>query len=134
VTTQQLDIGEVIAATGLPASTLHLWERKGLITPVGRNGLRRQFDPQVLTTLAVIVLCQRTGFTLDEIGRFLDADADDDKQLLRAKLTELTHQRAQLDQAIEGIEHALACTYPDTIACPQFRENLENVFPTERSR
>jgi DNA-binding transcriptional MerR regulator len=40
-----LDIGEVRSHTGLPASTLHYYERHGLVRSVERAGLRRQYEP-----------------------------------------------------------------------------------------
>lgn len=40
-----IDIGDVTAASGLPASTLHVWERHGLITPISRKSSRRQYEP-----------------------------------------------------------------------------------------
>jgi DNA-binding transcriptional MerR regulator len=43
-----LDINEVSKKVGVPASTLRFYEEKGLITSVGRRGLRRLFDPDVL--------------------------------------------------------------------------------------
>ncbi len=47
-----MDIGEVIQRSGLPASTLRFYEDKKLIEPVGRNGLRRNYDADVLDRLA----------------------------------------------------------------------------------
>ena len=101
-----LDIGEVIEATGLPASTLHLWEREGLIETCGRQGLRRQYRPDVIERIAMIVVLKFSGFTLAEIGDLLDPHAfDHDKTLLQSKLDQLRAHRARLDRAIEGIEH-----------------------------
>lgn len=128
----RLDIGEVIAASGLPASTLHLWERRGLITSTGRIGLRRQYDPEVIDRLAIIVLCQRTGFTLAEIAQLFAPDAfTAGKGLLENKLAALKAQRAELDAAIDGLEHALRCDHEATLDCPGFRSNLPGVLPVE---
>jgi hypothetical protein len=44
---RSIGIGEVIARTGLPASTRHLWERRGLIETVKRNGLRGQYATDI---------------------------------------------------------------------------------------
>jgi DNA-binding transcriptional MerR regulator len=43
-----LDISDVVVRSGLPASALRYYEEPGLISSVGRRGLRRQFGPQVL--------------------------------------------------------------------------------------
>ena len=46
-----LDIGEVSARTGLPASALRYYEEIGLISSVSRHGLRRQFAPEAVLQL-----------------------------------------------------------------------------------
>ena len=60
-----MGIGEVIARSGLPASTLRFYEDKRLIQPIGRNGLRRIYDTDVLDRLSLIALGQNAGFTLE---------------------------------------------------------------------
>ena len=44
----ELDISVVAKRSGVPASTLRFYEEKGLIASVGRRGLKRLFEPQVL--------------------------------------------------------------------------------------
>jgi DNA-binding transcriptional MerR regulator len=125
-----MDIGEVVARSGVPVSTLHVWERHGLISPAGRSGLRRQYPPSVLRVLAVIVVCQRAGFTLEEVRSILRPGAfDDGKDLLRAKLDELLERRRNLDGAIEGLRHAMACTEPSPLNCSKFLAELDGVLP-----
>jgi len=125
-----LDIGEVVRRTGVPTTTLHVWEREGLLNPVGRNGLRRQYAPGTIERIAVIVVCQRSGFSLAEIAELLQPDAfADGKGRLESKLCELRKRRAELDKAIQGIEHGLSCSYPSPLECPDFRAGLTNVLP-----
>ena len=125
-----LDIGDVVARTGVPVSTLHVWERHGLLTPAGRVGLRRQYEPNVIEQVAVIVLCQRTGFSLAEIAELTRPGAfADGKHGLHDKLVELREQRAVLDAAISSLEHALACPEPEPLQCERFRSQLEAVLP-----
>ena len=129
-----LDIGEVTAASGLPPSTLHVWERNGLIESVGRNGLRRQYDEAVLTRIAMIVAAQRAGFTHDEIRTvFEDGGIDRERTPLHAKLDELRARRAELDAAITSLEHALECDYPSPLECPGFLGWLDGVLPVDRA-
>lgn len=126
----ELDIGEVVSRSGIPTSTLHVWEREGLIEPVGRRGLRRQYGPGILDRIALIIVSQRSGFSLAEIRDMLAADAFlDGKGQLEAKLEELRERRRGLDAAITGLEHALACPHPIPTECPTFRESLRNVLP-----
>ena len=70
-----IDIGAVIRASGLPASTLHVWERHGIISASDRAGGRRQFPDDILDRIAVIVVLQRSGFQLLEIAELLAPDA-----------------------------------------------------------
>ncbi len=53
---RELDIGEVVKRSGVPASTLRYYEQLGLLHALGRRGLRRQYDEQVLERLALIGL------------------------------------------------------------------------------
>ncbi len=129
---QPLDIGDVIARSGVPASTLHVWEQHGLLDPVGRSGLRRQYAPDVLDTIAVIVVSQRSGFTLAEIRELLAPSAfDGGKHRLVAKLVELRRRRDELDRAIDGLEHAVSCPQPSPLDCDRFRELIAEVLPVE---
>jgi len=128
-----LDIGEVTAASGLPASTLHVWEKRGLLQPVGREATRRQYDPSVLGRIAMIVTMQRSGFTLSEISELLAPDAfAQGKGVLQDKLDALLDQRKELDRAIEGIEHAIACPAPSPLECDGFHRHLDGVLPVKR--
>lgn len=133
MSSEALDIGQVTAASGLPASTLHVWEKKGLLHPVGRESGRRQYDPSVLARIAVIVTMQRSGFTLEEIRGLLTPGAfAGGKEALQQKLDDLVHRRQELDRAIEGIEHAIACPAPSPLECDGFRHHLDGVLPVEQ--
>ena len=57
--------------SGLAASTLRYYEAQGLISAAGRDGLRRQNQPQARQQLALITLGRIAGFSLAEIGRML---------------------------------------------------------------
>lgn len=125
-----LDIGEVRARTGLPASTLHYYERHGLVRSVGRSGLRRQYDPEVIDHLAVIVLCQRAGFRLDEISELLATGGGPRwKDLARRKLAEVRSQVRSLELIERGITHALGCPSDNVLHCEHFRAELAAVIP-----
>ena len=121
-----LDIGEVTRISGLPASTLRYYEERGLITPVGRNGLRRQFDDQVVERLALITLGQGAGFTLDEIADMFAPDGriQINRELLTAKADELDDTLERLTAMRDGLRHAAACPAPSHAACPTFRRLL----------
>jgi DNA-binding transcriptional MerR regulator len=129
-----VDIGDVVAQSGVPTSTLHLWEREGLITPVGRAGLRRQYDEGILQRLAIIVIAQRSRFSLNEIRSLLTTSGSPaGRQHLVDKLDDLRTRRAELDTAIESLEHALACAAPSPLECPTFLSQLDGVLPVQRN-
>ncbi len=130
---QLLDIGEVRARTGLPASTLHYYERHGLITSAGRAGLRRQYDESTIERLAVIVLCQQAGFRLEEIARLLATGGEPAwKDLVRAKQAEVQDQMRTLEAIERGLGHALGCPSDNVFRCQHFRAELDAVLPVER--
>ena len=63
-----MDIAEVARRSRVPASTLRFYEEKGLIASIGRRGLRRVFNPDVLERLALIAVGRAAGFSLNEIA------------------------------------------------------------------
>jgi DNA-binding transcriptional MerR regulator len=124
---RDLDIGEVAARAGIPASTLRFYEEKGLVASVGRHGLRRLFDPDVLERLALIALGRAAGFSLDEIKRIFSPEGrvKIDRQMLSTKASELEVTIRRLSAMREGLRHAAACRAPSHMECPTFRALLK---------
>lgn len=122
-----LDIGDVAHRSGLPASTLRYYEEKGLITSVGRRGLRRSFDPKVLERLALIALGQAAGFSLDEIAHMFAPDGKPriDRSQLAARADELDRTIRQLSAMRDGLRHAAVCKAPSHMECPNFRRLMK---------
>jgi DNA-binding transcriptional MerR regulator len=54
-----MDISEVAKRSGTSAATLRFYETRGLISSIGRQGLRRLFDASVLDRLALITRCDQ---------------------------------------------------------------------------
>lgn len=121
-----MDISEVAHRSGVPASTLRYYEEKGLITSVGRRGLRRLFNPNVLEQLALIALGRAAGFSLDEIARMFAPGGLPriDRQLLADKADELDRTIRKLSAMRDGLRHAAACPAPSHMECPKFRRIL----------
>lgn len=122
-----LDIGEVAKRSGIAPSTLRFYEEKGLITSVGRRGLRRLFAPSVMERLALIALGRGAGFSLAEIARMFAADGKIriDRQALAAKAEHLDRTIGKLTAMRDGLRHAAACPAPSHMECPTFRRLLE---------
>jgi DNA-binding transcriptional MerR regulator len=119
-----MDIAEVATRSGVPASTLRFYEEKGLIASTGRRGLRRSFSPAVLDQLALILLGQAAGFSLDEIRSMFSARGEPkiDRTTLTAKADELDRKVARLRAMSRGLRHAAACPAPSHAECPTFRK------------
>jgi DNA-binding transcriptional MerR regulator len=116
-----VDIAEVARSSGVPASTLRFYERKGLIQSYGRHGLRRLFEADVLERLALIALGRRADLSLDEIGAMLTAEGPAiDRALLAAKADTLDAKIRDLTAMRDGLRHAAACRAPNHLECPKF--------------
>jgi DNA-binding transcriptional MerR regulator len=122
-----MDIAEVAKRSGLPASTLRYYEEKGLIASVGRQGLRRTFDPGVLELLALISLGQAAGFSLDEIAQMFTPDKRPNikRQMLESKAEQIDGLVRRLRAMSRGLRHAAVCPAPSHMECPSFRRLLK---------
>lgn len=121
-----MDIAEVAKRSGLPASTLRFYEQKGLISSIGRQGLRRVFGANILERLALIALGRAAGFSLDDIARMLGAKGSPaiDRELLLNKADELDDTIQKLTAMRDGLRHAAVCSAPSHMECPKFRRLL----------
>lgn len=122
-----MDIAEVARRTGMPASALRYYERRGLIASMSPAGARRQFVPAVLDQLALIALGQAAGLSLDEIQSMLSPHGapNIDRKLLKAKADEIDAQVRQLRAMSRGLRHAAACSAPSHAQCPKFQRLLK---------
>ncbi|MBP2234755.1 DNA-binding transcriptional MerR regulator [Sinorhizobium kostiense] len=122
-----LDIGEVAERTGISPSALRYYEEIKLIRSVGRHGLRRQFDADVLLKLSLIDLGRLAGFSLAEIAQMFGQDG----QLhlpradLHAKADELERQIANLRVLRDALRHVADCSAPTHLECPSFRKLMK---------
>jgi DNA-binding transcriptional MerR regulator len=121
-----MDIAEVAKRSGVAASALRYYEKKGLIASHGRQGLRRTFGKEVLDQLALISLGQAAGLSLDEIRTMFGPDGAPqiDRAMLAAKADEIDRLVRRLKAMSKGLRHAAACPAPRHIECPTFRKLL----------
>ena len=122
-----LDIGEISRRTGIPPSTLRYYEEIGLIAPVGRHGLRRQYGPETLTQLSFILLGKTAGFSLREITGIFDrrGRASLPRPALRRKADDLDRQIRRLATLRDTLRHVAECKAPSHLECPTFRRLLK---------
>jgi DNA-binding transcriptional MerR regulator len=131
-----VDISEVVKRTGVPASTLRYYEEKGLITALGRRGIRRVFSPDVSERLALIALGRSAGFSLDEIASMFSpaGQLTIDRQALLDKATDIDRTILRLRAMSEGLRHAAVCPAPSHLACPSFQRLLKKAAHPSASR
>ncbi|MEY9894784.1 DNA-binding transcriptional MerR regulator [Catenulispora sp. MAP5-51] len=132
MTETALDIGEVVAHTGLAPSALRFYEQRGLIASTGRNGLRRTYNADVLDRLALIGCAREAGFGIAEIARFLAAGPRDQdlRDRMASKADELDILIARLTRMRAGLRHAVECDHEPLVACPEFKQTLNEALLT----
>lgn len=121
-----LDIAEVKSYSGLPASTLRFYEEKGLITSIGRHGLRRLYERRVLEQLDFIALGRKAGFTLSEIADMFNNSGEYqiDRSQLLLKADAIEQRIKQLQAIRDGLRHAANCNAVSHSECPKFQRLL----------
>ena len=122
-----LDIRDVSQASGLPPSTLRYYEEKGLIESFGRHGLRRQYEPVVLTRLALIALGRSAGFTLEEISGMFDRDGQPQlpREAFLERADKIDRQIRELKALRDSLRHVAHCPAPSHMECPSFQRLLK---------
>lgn len=125
-----LDIGQVAERSGVPPSTLRYYEEIGLIRSVGRCGLRRQYDGDILMKLSLIAMGQAAGFTLSEISRTIGPNGRPDipRAELHARADALQRQIADLRVLRDVLRHVADCSAPSHLECPTFRKLMKEAL------
>lgn len=110
----ELTVGEMAQRSGVPVSTLHFYERKGLIRSRRTAGNQRRYPRGLLRLIAIIRIAQRAGIPLAEIKESLSPLPDDRpptasewgqvsagwKDQLDQRITALTQLRDQMQGCI----------------------------------
>lgn len=121
-----LDIGEVAKRSRLPVSTLRYYEQRGLITSVGRRGLRRLFDASVLDRLAFITMGRMAHFSLDELAGMMQGDGriDIDRKRVGEKADALDRKIRELSALSNCLRHVAVCPADNHFSCATFKQLL----------
>ncbi|MFA9444602.1 redox-sensitive transcriptional activator SoxR [Egicoccus sp. AB-alg6-2] len=114
--TDELAVGTVAQRSGVAVSTLHFYERKGLIASHRTAAGHRRYPRHVLRRLAFIRVAQRVGLTLEEIRAALDTLPEDqgptqrDWQRLSAGWRPMLDERIRLLRALrDQLEGCIGC-------------------------
>lgn len=96
-------IQQVARLAGTTSRALRHYDEIGLLPPsrIGANGYR-YYDEVALLRLQRIMLLRRWGFSLPQVGEFLDEESDD-VTALQQHLARLHTERERLDRLIVGI-------------------------------
>lgn len=96
----KLTAGQITKLTGVPASKLRYYEKRGLLTPectgIGVSNNRRLYGVQDLERLQAALTLAEYGFGLSEIKQILDDESADLYGVIARKLEELKRKEARL--------------------------------------
>jgi DNA-binding transcriptional MerR regulator len=126
-------IREVADEHGLALSTLHYWERRGLITAHRRSG-QRYYDADQRYRIALIRAWQSTGLmSLDEIDAVLRGRtrATDWREVVSDRIAAINSQMEKLRTARGYLDHLLSCPRDNPAAdCPELRREITGTANT----
>lgn len=122
---RELTVGDVAARSGVPVSTLHFYEAKGLIASRRTSGNQRRYPREVLRRVAVIKVAQRVGIPLATIMRALASlpegrtpTAADWRALSESWRTELDQRIRTLAQLRDELDGCIGCGCLSIDRCP----------------
>ncbi|MHA6296963.1 redox-sensitive transcriptional activator SoxR [Devosia sp. CAU 1758] len=120
-----LSVGEVAQRAGVAVSTLHFYERKGLIQSLRNSGNQRRFERSVLRRVAVIQVAQSVGLSLEEIGAAMKDLPTDHAPGVADWEAMSRHWHAALDARIirmerlrDGLANCIGCGCLSVDTCP----------------
>lgn len=129
---KELSVGEVSTRSGLPISTIHFYEAKGLISSERNKGNHRRYTRGVLRKLAVIKIAQKTGIPLEEIREALTrlsndktVTAKDWKDLADAWRDDLNERINQLIRLRDIMGSCIGCGCLSVTDCDLFNPEDE---------
>ncbi len=124
-----LTVGEVARRSGLPVSTLHFYERQGLIASERTAANHRVFRREVLRRVAVIKVAQGVGLPLAEIAAALSGlprddapDTEDWERIAAAWHGDLTHRIEVLTALRDKMALCIGCGCLSVARCPLVNE------------
>ncbi|RBQ15931.1 hypothetical protein DP939_33565 [Spongiactinospora rosea] len=123
------DNGEIVpirtVADGfaIPFSTLHYWERQGLVAPHRLQG-QRFYDAAQIRRIALVQLWRETGMlTIDDIATVLtDHETKNWHDTVRDRIDAINEQAERLSAARTYLSHLLTCPHEPLEECPDFKE------------
>lgn len=119
-----MTMGDLQRITGLSPASIRLYQRRGVLpgrTNRETDGGWQRFDEDFLARVAITELAKSSGFSLEELARFMDAlDTDPDSVpesapiwhgLAEAKMADIDNSLERLDMMRRMLQDALAYSY-----------------------
>ena len=120
-----LAVGDVAKRSGVPVSTVHFYEKQGLIEGWRTSGNQRRYHRSVLRRIAMIRIAQRAGIALALIRETLAEMPHDhiptaaDWRKFTNAWTELLNERiASLEQLRDKMTSCIGCGCLSLEECP----------------
>lgn len=111
-----LTIGSVASRTGLAVSAIRFYEEHGLVTSERASSGHRRFERSVIRRLSFIRICQKLGYSLNEIRAQLEhlpagrAPTEADwTRMATAFRSEIDERIAGLEQLREKVDGCIGC-------------------------
>ena len=119
-----LSVGDVASRSGVAVSTIHFYEKQGLIQGWRNSGNQRRFHRDVLRRIAVIKVAQRLGLPLTAISEALatlptgrTVTAADWQRLSATWHDELSNRITLLTQLRDQLGECIGCGCLSLEAC-----------------
>ena len=127
-----MKIGELAKMTGITPSRIRFYEAEGLLPRPSRQGNGyRTYSLQAANLLKIIDNAQRTGFSLEQIRRFLPQpqkqwDHEELIQSLNTRIAEIETMQKQLEENKQALLSLAASitNRPDEISCDDNMQRL----------
>jgi MerR family redox-sensitive transcriptional activator SoxR len=123
-------VGQVSERTGLPVSTLHFYERQGLVKASRTRGNQRRYSRAAVRRLSIIRFAQELGIPLKEIAEALSALPDDriatreDWEEISAQWSKLLDERlARLQRLRDNLGTCIGCGCLSLDRCVIYNRN-----------
>ena len=127
-----MKIGELSKMTGISPSRIRFYEAEGLLPqPVRQGNGYRSYSKEAAALLNIIDNAQRTGFSLEQIRRFLPQpqqhwDHEGLIQSLKTRIAEIEVMQKQLEENRRELPTLVASisNRPDGISCDDNMQRL----------
>lgn len=111
-----LTIGELAGRTGLSVSAIRFYEMRGLVSPIRTGGNQRRFLRSDIRRLSFVLIAQKLGLTIEEIGAELarlpqgrSPTQQDWETMSRNFRKEIDRRIALLERTRAALDNCIGC-------------------------